>query len=310
MTQTRYGIISDIHGDPRVIIPAVGVMEQLGVDKYILNGDLADRKSTLLQSQDALAIVLVNVARTGKEVIAYPGSHETLGMFNPVIDACITKFSNLNNGLEEQVLEAQDHTAVFLPGSDFLCGGEYKLTRNNLPTGIYNPNRGLIYHSNMNDLRKLVIDGEKTILFCHIPRKFNFPGEGVDTAYFAEKEDRSIIPGVVFDAQVEQQYGKISEDDKKLIAAKNGLTLKREHRGNIELRDILLELKVTKAVNGHFHESSHKAHDKFGRFVPQGEFVSELYWNSGDLSLGYCGILTVQDGKVSYQNINLRDYLQ
>jgi len=45
------------------------------------------------------------------------------------------------------------------------------------------------------------------------------------------------------------------------------------------------------------------------RFVPQGTFVDELYWNSGQLDLGQTGILTVRDGRVCYQNVKLQDHL-
>ena len=66
---------------------------------------------------------------------------------------------------------------------------------------------------------------------------------------------------------------------------------------------------ITKAVSGHFHESGHRAHDGEVNKVQEGQLVDELYWNTGELDLGQTGILTVEGNKVSYQNVQLQDYL-
>src|SRR3989338_3180794 len=158
----------------------------------------------------------------------------------------------------------------------------------------------------MNDLKKLVNDGEKTIVFCHVPRKFDSIENAVDVAYFAETMNQSVIPGIVIENKIKAQYGNVSKDEIRLIAAANGLTIKEENRGNDDLRELYAELGIKKAVSGHFHESGHRAHDGAVNPVKQGTPVDELYWNSGQLNLGQTGILTAGDGKISYQNIDLR----
>ena len=69
------------------------------------------------------------------------------------------------------------------------------------------------------------------------------------------------------------------------------------------------KLGIRKAVSGHFHESSHRANDRNSKHVFENTFVEELFWNSGCLDIGQCGILTVKDNKVSYRNVRLQEYI-
>jgi len=88
------------------------------------------------------------------------------------------------------------------------------------------------------------------------------------------------------------------------------VVLKKENRGNEDLKRLYEELGITKAVSGHFHESGHRANDLNGNRVGQGAFVNNLFWNSGYLDVGQTGILTVNDNaEVSYRNVNLKDYI-
>ena len=118
-----------------------------------------------------------------------------------------------------------------------------------------------------------------------------------------------MIPGVAVEGMIRKQYGNVSDDEMRLIAASNGLTLKEENRGNKDLANLYEELGITKAVSGHFHESGHRAHDGKVNPIQQGTLVKELYWNSGQLDLGQTGILTISDGKVAYQNVMLQDFI-
>ena len=85
-------------------------------------------------------------------------------------------------------VEQEGHSLVFLPGSDFLCGGEYQIgNHDQLPSGRYIQTekglvqfeelnqyvgalqqgvaQGAIQYANMGDLRQLVSDPSKTLLF-------------------------------------------------------------------------------------------------------------------------------------------------
>jgi len=52
------------------------------------------------------------------------------------------------------------------------------------------------------------------------------------------------------------------------------------------------------------------SNDSYGNHVPEGNLVTDLFWNSGHLDAGQTGILTVGDGKVGYRNIRLEEHLR
>jgi len=331
-TTTTYGIISDVHRDPRIVAPALHVLKELGAQKIIANGDISERQRTLEASQAYVASILQALGQSGLESRISTGSHETLAAFEPIFESFSKKYPNLISVFEEPKIERKDHHVAFLPGSDFVCGGEYLIGSNDtMPSGLYlqlddrlhpySPEahqllqnagqlRGVVRHTNPNDLKKLVTEPEKTIVVCHVPRRFEGK-EAVDVAYFSEQPDKKVIPGIVVEALMRQKYGAgVRAEEILLLAASNGYELRRENRGNKRLREIYEELGITKAVSGHFHESTHKAHDAAVQPVKEGEFVDELYWNSGHLDVGHCGLLRVKDGKVAYQNVDLRKYHQ
>ena len=326
--ETHYGVISDVHQDPRIVPVTIEVLKRLGAEKLLINGDIGERQRSLQASQDYVAVILDAVGKSGLEAYVQPGSHETVGAFQPVLEYFEGKYPNLIDTFKTPKVENGDHHLVFLPGSDFVCGGEYQIGSNEeIPSGLYIPTaqgitpydpkvhqelmaqgqfRGLLQYVNMHDLKRQVNDGGKTIVVCHVPRKFDSVDGAVDVAYFAEQTDGSVIPGVAVEGMIRKQYGNVSDDELRLIAASNGLTLKEENRGNGDLRNLYAELGVTKAVSGHFHESGHRAHDSNVNPIEQGTLVDELYWNSGQLDLGQTGILTVSDGRVSYRNFALK----
>jgi hypothetical protein len=43
--------------------------------------------------------------------------------------------------------------------------------------------RGLLQYVNMHDLKSLVSDSKKTIVVCHVPRKFDLIDGAVDVVY-------------------------------------------------------------------------------------------------------------------------------
>ncbi|MEK6900389.1 MAG: hypothetical protein AABX05_04670 [Nanoarchaeota archaeon] len=329
---TKYGILSDVHHDPRIVPIAIDVLKRLGAEKLILNGDIGERQRTLQASQDYVAVILDAVGRSGLESYVQPGSHETVGAFQPVLKHFKEKYSNLIDTFETPKVEDNGYHLVFLPGSDFVCGGEYRIgSDEEIPSGLYIPTeegilvynhkvhqelmaqgqfKGLLRYVNMHDLKKSVNDGGKTVVVCHVPRKFDSVDGAVDAAYFGEKTDGSVIPGVIVEGMIRKKYGTVSDDEMRLIATANGLTLKEENRGNEKLRDLYAGLGITKAVSGHFHESGHRAHDNRVNPIQQEVLVDELYWNSGQLDLGQTGILTVSEGKASYQNVRLQDHLK
>jgi hypothetical protein len=155
-------------------------------------------------------------------------------------------------------------------------------------------------------LKNLVTAPEKTIVVCHVPMKFDNLETCVDMAEFGEVTedftlgDEKVKKGSVYPIQVAPQ----------LVQAGYPVDIKKENRGNKELKTLYEELGIRKAVTGHFHESGHRANDLNGNHVNEGEAVNELFWNSGYLDVGQTGLLSVSGDKVRYQNVRLQDYLK
>jgi hypothetical protein len=316
---TKYGVISDLHEDPRIIVPTLKILKNEGAEKLLVNGDIG-------HDQDSTAAIIDYIGRFGLESYVQPGSHESIREFNPVMDYLTDQYSNLVDLTkpENKKLEEKDHHLVFLPGSDFLSNnGEYKI-ENKLPTGTYYfhnneimdinfeqyfqlKSNGIdikrINYSNMNDLKKQVTHPEKTIVVCHVPRKFDNLETCVDMAEFGEVTENFKIgnnkfsKGNIFPLPVVKsilnQYGDVP------------IKIKHENRGNKDLKELYEELGITKAVTGHFHESSHRANDSNNNHIPEHTPRNDLFWNSGHLDKGYTGILIVDGENISYQNIKL-----
>ena len=84
-----------------------------------------------------------------------------------------------------------------------------------------------------------------------------------------------------------------------------GISLKRENRGNTDLKLAYERNGITKAISGHFHESSHRANDSKSRYVSEDFFTDDLFYNSGAADDGLAGIVNVVGNKIAYKNIVL-----
>jgi hypothetical protein len=331
MTKLRYGIISDIHENPKNIEPAIHKLKDLDAQKIIANGDLGT-------GQDQIANTISKLANSGLETYILPGSHENINDFEPVVHYFSEKSPNIINTSKVSKVSNNNHDLVFLPGSDFLCGGEYKIiSSSNTQTGFYKDQRGLPTRlTNMRDLETKVSDPEKTVVICHVPRKFYNPKFGVDMAHFhqgriyhKDKNDMSlwtytelcVAPGVIPRKEIEKLNSTkaFSLDDSdeyvlnetlKIIDKENVnrwqvFVERKDNRGNENLKDLYEKLGIKKAVTGHFHESVHRAHDSKCSPIQHGQKTKELFWNASYLDGNKLGILEVEDNLVSYENIYL-----
>lgn len=298
MTETRYGIISDTHQYPEIVPFALNILRDLGVQKLLVNGDIGT-------GQQYIAQTLNYIGQSSLEAFVQPGSHETLQDYETVVQYFSKKYPNVIDVFKNRKVEFSDHHLVFMPGSDFTCGGQYTLSRvDDLSSGFYNTPEGPARLTNINDLSTLVTHPDKTIVVCHVPRKFDNLETGVDMAEFGETTSDFLLGkqfvkrGSVFPIQVA----------KNVVQAGYPVLIKKENRGNIDLKEIYRKLGVSKAVSGHFHESVHRACDGKGMHVPAGETHNELFWMASYLDGLKIGILTVKDSRVAYQNISLEEY--
>lgn len=322
--ETKYGVISDVHSDPRVVPVAIDTLKRYGAERLLVNGDIGNQQRSLQDSQNYVAFILDSIGKSDLESFVQPGSHETLLAFGPVLDHFAGQYSNIIDATKNRKVEQEGHDLIFLSGSDFLCGGEYQIgNHEQLPSGRYIQTekglmqfeefeqyvgalqqgiaQGAMQYANMGDLRKLVSDPNKTIVVCHFPRKFDNLETAVDMAEFGEATEdfelqgEEVKKGSVYPMQVAP----------RIVQAGYPVEIKRENRGNEDLRNVYEELGIVKAVSGHFHESGHRANDRKSNHVQEGQNVRELFWNSGYLDSGQTGILTVRGDEVNYQNIRL-----
>ncbi|MFH0752354.1 MAG: metallophosphoesterase [archaeon] len=315
--ETKYGVISDLHEDPRIIIPALKILKELGADKIILNGDIGEVVKNLELTQKHLAFILENLGKTGLECYVQPGSHEIVPGFRPVLEHFADKYDNIFSVSSIAKREYEDHHIILLPGSD-IRSGEYQLGTG-IPTDLYvNTGEALIPYDiaeegmkfegflsfqNMCDLHDKVTDPEKTIVFCHVPRRFRNLEEAVDMAEFGEATEDFTSQFIAGGINIEKGAIIPKGLAKDFMRAGYPVELKKKNAGNEDLRNLYDELGITKAVSGHLHESGHRANDCDGNHVEENNFVDDLFWNSGHMDAGQTGILTVRDGKVSYHNI-------
>lgn len=312
---TKYGIISDIHqADPKLVNLAVDVLVNEGTDKLVLNGDLTGDNFHELDEANYLASVLQIAGNSNLETYVQAGSHEEFLLFEHVLKEVSSKYGNLINVREDPKFTNNGHDLVFIPGSDWHAGNAtetgYNWQTGDVDTASYNGEKGPSYVTNLEDLKKQVTDAEKTIVFSHVPRKFSNVINCVDHAYFAERQDGSLMPGIVIENAIRRQIGDVPTELIYQVAKENGFTMKRENRGNKDLARILDECGVNKNVTGHFHESVHRANDKSSKHVNEGETVNELYWMASHLDSGKVGILEVSDNNVVYHNIDLKNHLK
>jgi len=270
------------------------------VNAIIGNGDIGE-------DEKALGFFLEWSGYSGIPTIVQSGSHERIAEFESMLEYFSSKNKNILNARQVRVIDGKDHNLVFLPGSDWnVQGGQYHLAKDDkFESGIYQTEDGIISLTNMNDLEKLVKEPEKTIVVCHVPQRFDSENT-VDTAFFAEKSDGSLMAGHPIVNMIKQKYNTKNSEEIEKIAEKMGFKFKLENRGNESLKDLYTKLGITKAVSGHFHESSHRANDLKGTSVPQRTYTEDLFWNSGYADVGHCGILNVDGNKVAYENLVLR----
>lgn len=209
------------------------------------------------------------------------------------------------NTFDNPKIDKGDHHLVFLQGSDWRAGNAgvhgYSLENEN-ESGIYQNRGAYLRVINMNDLKKLLSEPDKTLVFSHIPRKFDSIDVCVDMAEFWEAQRQfqlgariceigSVFPGPV-------GYG--------LLRQGAPIKLKKENRGNAALKCIFEDLGVTKNITGHFHESAGKANDLNGNAVQEGLFVQNLFYNASCMDRLMIGMVSVSDEKAAYENLNLK----
>ncbi|MFC1696936.1 metallophosphoesterase [Nanoarchaeota archaeon] len=159
----RIGILSDTHGHGKNSEFFVNEMENLGVEIYLMPGDLSHSFGDYEGAKDdskEISAVIEPVAETKKPVLVIPGNHESRRDYNSTILKLQSKYSN--------IIDGEKNPAVQLEGSDLIIA---------MYGGKDNPNytvpNGFIRSGN--DFFKF---GEKVkpqkpiLLATHVPRRY------------------------------------------------------------------------------------------------------------------------------------------
>ena len=326
----KYGIISDTHHNPATIEPLVAMLKNNNVDALVLNGDIGEETAHVVYT-------LRTAALSGLPVYAQPGSHEDVPSYVEAMEHLQWKYPNIIDCVQHPKHEQNDHHVIFLAGSDVTAGaGSFLIEQQTLPTGYYFldgmnkevkpfkikrnflraytstsiPNTRLLHMTDIADLEKLVTMPEKTVVFCHIPERFD-NDHSTDYAYFAERNDgKGFIPGIMLEIGLKKEFGKdLTPEQLQKLANERGFTFKKANVGNQALSETYKKLNITKRVNGHIHESAHHAHNSVRLDIPEGTPVTDLAYNASYADAGLAGILTVQDNKTNYENVSLKSKL-
>ena len=307
----KYGIMSDLHKiDIRAVQPTIKILKDRGADALVLNGDLFGERSGF-NPQDYFAATLDIAGQSGIETYVLPGSHEEAHIFEPVLAHFVKKYGNIINTFNNPKIEKKDHDLVFLQGSDWRAGDAvdsgYSLETER-HSGFHKDKETDVYLRviNMGDLKRIVSAPEKTIVFSHVPRKFDNIETAVDMAEFWEVQQEFRLGNDIC------SVGSVFPGPAGYSLARKGapILLKRENRGNNSLKDAFDELGITKNITGHFHESAGRANDLESKAVKEGLFVPTLFYNAACMDRLMVGMVSVDGEKAAYENVNLERYFK
>lgn len=300
MTET-YGVISDVHGASiNLVSRTFQYLEDEEVDGVVLNGDITGERSGI-NPINYFANVLEIAKKSGLKTYVLPGSHEEVKIFEPIIEHFSNKYDNIIDTFKIPKIEKNEYDLVFLSGSDWRAGNAisqgYSLETEN-KSGFYkNEKNDYLCVINMHDLEDLVTNPDKTVLFSHVPARFN-GAKTVDIAKFYEVKENFKIgnnickSGSVFPEPVGYN----------MLIQGAPVEFKEENRGNEELKKIFEKVGITKNITGHFHESAKNANDLKNKKVKPNKYNPELFLNASYLDKGISSIVSIDGDYISYKN--------
>jgi UDP-2,3-diacylglucosamine pyrophosphatase LpxH len=358
----RYGVVGDVHNHPERLIFALNrLRDEYGVDVLVGNGDLCEAQGDPTDCYNNGAITWTSFLQTGLESYLIPGNHDNYFSFAQLNDRFALNHPNRSKVKafthDFHKIRKGNHNIIFIPGSDFFVpngfvigeeheSGKYIRQDDQLKpfqdgdlewiTGQTGQMPEIIHYTNLNEFKYMIGDSELNIVFCHIPRRFEFGGNSVDSGHFIDvyrvntngnpdlldtgQEDHvlSKVGFHLFDENTMRRFGftgtLVMPHGVGNFSNRNVFEFAKAHsdgivdvavekkggNGNVKLGNLFDELGINIAVNGHFHKFI--AHNSDGNSVFPNTPVDDLYVNHGSFDNGDAIILDVnEDGKVSYE---------
>ena len=336
-----YGVISDAHAAPLEYFDlAAQVLKKEGIDALILNGDIVGNQVSS-NPQEYLVGALSNLIKHLNVPILYnPGNWEQFHLTNPVLEH-VGKHYNVQNTAASQVADVADHRLIFVPGGDLRANNAdkwgYSLEFGKNETSIYENEGKYISVFNANDLFNMVKDPNNTLVFSHVPSRFDgtdktdsvhqwiipepyfkdevkYAGGIRDIKYYPANGRSSLLykPGRIISESLHKKQKPGITTDPELAKAliEGGInTIEQRNVGTQELGDILNKIGIEKVVSGHIHPAAGNAHDKEGNAIEEGVFGKQLFYNASFLDHLKVGMVSMEGGAAAYERIDLSQHL-
>ncbi|MCK4589912.1 MAG: hypothetical protein KAT77_05690 [Nanoarchaeota archaeon] len=294
MQELNIGIVTDSHSG-RFDKKIVEALKGHDLDSVAYLGDVPSNIRAPFRNQlREITRSLLTFDEIGVPVFWIPGDYEDCQAYKIAFDELDDELNFVHDITQKGwkgVVQFEDYDFVFIPGSavpEFTRGFHIKY---DTKTGIYETNKGPLYFFNPNDLREIVKNPEKTVVFAHQPCYID--GERtIDLAIHAA--------------------GIVGPGAHELIRMKRARPVP-SHQGDKRLTELLKELGIEKGCFGDVHEGV-VINDLDGRIIEEGQYSDQLFGNPGPAKEGDYGILKLRgDGKAAMNRYNVtgekRDYL-
>ena len=215
-----------------------------------------------------------------------PGNYEDFQAYKMAFQKLDDELNWIYDCSENNFIEFEGHDFVFVPGSSVYTRGFH--VNNQFETGHYKTPEGMpIYNFNPEDLKKIIKNPSKSIVFAHHPCKID-GNNSIDLAVHAEYNGQRIV-------------GPYAH---QLIKSKQGTSLPT-HEGDENLTKLFKEIGVKKFFSGDIHEANSIV-DFNGNSIKEGQYSKELFANPGPAKEGDYGIVNLkEDGTASMTRYNV-----
>ena len=298
----KISVMTCIHASVRNAARFLKIFKKENIDLIILNGDLGDNYKEIKS-------ILNLFKKINIKTLVIPGSHEPYKDYYKAIKTIksnknIIDCSNIKNIITD------NYNLILFPGSDAIyhTGGfpiandaKHKKKREiTLKKYIKKRFKTVI----LNDLKKFVKKDKENILIMHIPPKFK-GFYSIDVANFG-----TVTKNCLF--KIKNKIRLLEKTDifplKMALKMKSkGLPIKilTKNVGNEYLKRLIKQLKIKKFVCGHIHEAGGRAVNLSGRKLKQYKWGKELFYNTGSVKEGMCGIVYLKNNLAKFKNLRI-----
>ena len=279
-----YGVFSDIHGETEKLKVLSKVMQERGVEGFIILGDTPQNDvlrsgGRQLEGKDDTEEMIeayTILAKTEMPVLILPGNHERKPEYQAAIKEVTAQYKNMIDLTQYRIVDGDDVDFISLPGYQIQQSAGQKF----IPDDGYFADAETIAATGK--LSQSFDDA--VILLTHGPPKTSPDSNSPSISTYPH-----FGPGTLYnDSDV----------------------------GDESTRNMMLENNLHFALSGHIHEAGGIAATLEGKSLPENQWTEELILNVGSLedwtlldgkkSQGMAAIVTIDGTKIKYEIIKLK----